>query len=233
MKFINTDFPYAVWTFTDLLRVTVGVLGGGALFYFCTLLVAGDRTSTLQLATYVGSLLMIVFPLCLVKKKFGLSKEILGLRNGRLGFLSGVLIGTSLALIYSFVVQLTPLRYASLPVDLKPSFSLADIILVPLSVSGFASTVLVPISEEVMIRGFIYGYFRKRTGRVSGLVLQALLFSLLHFSYTDDNAIQLFIHYFAVGLMLGGLYEKTGSLYPSIACHGVINYFAIILVVVK
>jgi membrane protease YdiL (CAAX protease family) len=222
-KYTETDIPNAVWTIRDVLIVILCVLASGILFYIAALAFFGDNKATFRIARYVGSLLMIFTPLVWVKRKYGLSKEILGLRKGNLSLPFYILLGIGAAVIYSLIIQLTPLRYGAAITGLKISYSYIDLILLPLSISGFASIVLTPVGEEIMVRGFMYGYFRKRLGAALGLLLQAIVFSLLHLS-PSIKSIQVFI----IGIILGLLYEKTGSIYSSMICHGAINYIAII-----
>lgn len=226
-KYAKREIPNAIWSIKDVMVVTLCVIVGGLLFYFTTLVLFDDSKTTFRLARYVGSLLMIFVPLFWVNKKYGLSKEVLGLRKGNLNLLSHVLIGVIAAFIYFFLLQLTPFRYGAAPIDLKLSYSSVNLILLPFSISGFATTVLTPVSEEIMIRGFIYGYLRKKQGVFFGLFLQAVLFSLLHYN-VYGNALNAVVQTFIIGLILGLLYEKTESLYPSMICHGVINYLSII-----
>ena len=89
--------------------------------------------------------------------------------------LSLVLIGILPAIIYSFLLWMTPL-WRSLPAltNMKASDYYIYLILAPISINGFATLVLTPISEEVLDRGFIYGYLRRKLGIVFGLILQAL-----------------------------------------------------------
>ena len=100
----------------------------------------------------------------------------------------------------------------------------------PLFPYGFASTVLVPLSEEVLHRGFLYAYLRTVLGKWPALVLQAVMFTALHLRLADPSwsyGIHL-ADVFLLGLAFGFLYEHTESLYPSIVCHGTINYLAIL-----
>ncbi|MCL4492317.1 MAG: CPBP family intramembrane metalloprotease [Nitrospirae bacterium] len=222
---IDSRIPLVPWTVRDLAIVAGGTFLSGLLFYALLLVLFGNTRATFRLARYVAPLIMIFFPPFWIKRKYGLSKETLGLRKGNPIY---VLIGVTIAVIYSVVIQLTPLKYGTASVDLK-SYSLVYLIWAPFSISGFPSIVLAPISEEILDRGFIYSYLRKKLGVGIALMLQALLFSLLHFNYAYSNALSLLLHRFVVGVILGLLYEKSGNLYPSIICHSTINYLAVII----
>ncbi|MBI2094990.1 MAG: CPBP family intramembrane metalloprotease [Candidatus Omnitrophica bacterium] len=74
-------------------------------------------------------------------------------------------------------------------------------------------TVVGPVAEEIFFRGFVYGAFRKKFGTVAGALAAASLFSAMHMSLVA------FLPILCLGLFLIYLYEKTGSLVPSITAH--------------
>jgi membrane protease YdiL (CAAX protease family) len=107
--------------------------------------------------------------------------------------------------------------------------NLVMVILALITVEGFASIVLGPISEEVFIRGFLYGYLRSRIGVGFGLLVQAIIFSVLHLDFSFSVSIWgLVFEGIVLGVLWGMLYEVSGSLYPSILCHSTTNYILII-----
>jgi membrane protease YdiL (CAAX protease family) len=221
--------PVSTWTIKDVLLVIFFVFVISVVFYITLLELVGDNKTTFRLARYVTSLLTLFLPLLWIKKKYGLSKEALGLRKGHLKLSLLVLIGIGTALIYSLLVRLTPLWQVSILTNLKVSNYYISLIFLPLSIDGFANIILTPISEEVMDRGFIYGYLRRKLGLVFGLILKALFFSLSHLGYIYGDMFYLIGSRFLIGLVLGILYETTGSIYSSIVFHSVFNYFIIIM----
>ena len=84
-----------------------------------------------------------------------------------------------------------------------------------------------PIAEEIFFRGLLYGGLRNRIGVGRALVLTAFLFACLH---TDPVS---FLPIFALGLLFGWVYEKTGSLAAPVAIHvlhnGVMLYAAFLI----
>lgn len=76
--------------------------------------------------------------------------------------------------------------------------------------------VLTPVAEELMFRGVLYGALR-RYGIVAATIVSALLFGLAHG----------FTIVFPVAVMLGALnallYERAGSIWPSVVAHAVHN----------
>lgn len=83
--------------------------------------------------------------------------------------------------------------------------------------SIFLACVAGPFFEEIFFRGFCYPAFKKRWGVGWGLVLSAAFFGAIH------QNIFAFWPIFVLGLALGYLYEKRGTLVPSIALHIIHN----------
>lgn len=83
--------------------------------------------------------------------------------------------------------------------------------------SIFLACVAGPFLEEIFFRGFCYPAFKKRWGRG-----WALFWSSAFFASTHQNLFA-FFPIFVLGLGLGYLYEKRGTLVPSIVLHIVHN----------
>jgi membrane protease YdiL (CAAX protease family) len=100
----------------------------------------------------------------------------------------------------------------------------------PLLGGGFGGLVLAlalggvvaPLAEEVFFRGYLYAGLRERFGKGWALVASAAIFTVVHFTPG------VFPPIFVIGLVLAGLYEITGSLWPSIALHAAVNSLAFI-----
>ena len=219
--------PESPWTIKDVVLVVILTFAISGIFYITLLELLGDNKTTVRVARYIGSLLMIFLPLFWIKKRYGLTKEALGLKRGNLYLSVSVLIGIETGLFYSLLIKLTIFKHTPV-IDLNIPNLYIYLILLPISINGFATIILAPIGEEILDRGFIYGYLRRRLGITLGLILQALFFSLSHPNYLYGNSILLIIIGVVVGLIFGILYEKTGSIYTSIICHGTINYLGII-----
>lgn len=79
------------------------------------------------------------------------------------------------------------------------------------------SCVLAPFLEEMLFRGVILRSFLNRYPPGRAIIATALLFGIFHL-----NAYQ-FVTASLGGLVLGWLYERTRSLWPSIALHALYN----------
>lgn len=78
-------------------------------------------------------------------------------------------------------------------------------------------SVLAPLCEEPLFRGLVYQSVRSKIGVVGGAVFSAFLFAILHLDPGGLGPL------FALGLVLAIVFEKTGSLVPSMICHGLWN----------
>lgn len=85
--------------------------------------------------------------------------------------------------------------------------------------------ILAPISEELMFRGILYRYLRQRFGRLVGLAVTPVLFSLLHFNWASFASLT------ALATVLALAYEKTGDLRVPIVAHGLFNLNTIVFLV--
>ncbi len=81
----------------------------------------------------------------------------------------------------------------------------------------FFVTFIGPLDEEIFFRGFA-------VPRI-GIVLSALIFGLLHYGYGSTFGIEI-IAAFIFGLLAGYVFKKTGSLYPSLTAHILVNLLA-------
>lgn len=74
-----------------------------------------------------------------------------------------------------------------------------------------------PVFEEIVFRGWLFGGLRKKWGDYPALLASSLLFAIIH---GDGPGLPVL---FALGMIFGLLYKKSGSLYPSILVHSFWN----------
>lgn len=85
------------------------------------------------------------------------------------------------------------------------------------------TVVLAPVMEETLFRGIIQGSIYRRDGAVKSILLSALLFGVFHIIP------QQVINAFLVGIILGYIYFRTGSLLTVIILHALNNAISYIL----
>jgi len=81
----------------------------------------------------------------------------------------------------------------------------------------FLMVVLGPIGEEILFRGLAYSILRQRRSKLAAIIIVSIIFALAH------SQIIHFMPIFIMGIILAYLYERTGSIVPSIALHSSIN----------
>ena len=90
------------------------------------------------------------------------------------------------------------------------------------------ATLLAPITEELLFRGWIYTSLREVIGVRFGILVSAALFALAHWESTHLYALAVF----PVGLALGYIRQRTDSVAASITFHALYNGVAAVLLFV-
>ena len=96
-------------------------------------------------------------------------------------------------------------------------------------VSSIIAGVFGPIIEEIFFRGVMYNAVKKKMGVFWGIFITSVLFSFLH-THAASYFLVGFIPIAILGAALAYLYEKTGSLIPSITLHMLNNVGSVIMV---
>ncbi|MHB8891680.1 MAG: CPBP family intramembrane glutamic endopeptidase [Candidatus Limnocylindrales bacterium] len=100
-----------------------------------------------------------------------------------------------------------------------------------------SAAVLAPIGEELFFRGFATTAWAKAVGIGPAVVRGAILFSIAHvltlldssFAEGAQRALFSFVGLLPVGIALGWLFLRRGSLYAAIGLHGAFNGIQLIL----
>lgn len=85
------------------------------------------------------------------------------------------------------------------------------------------TTICAPVLEEILFRGQILGSCRERFGGFWAVIISAILFALAHFSVPQQ-----LVNAFVVGIILGFIYIRTGSLLAVMILHAINNGLAFI-----
>lgn len=85
-----------------------------------------------------------------------------------------------------------------------------------------AAGLVAPVAEELFFRGFLYPGLIQRLGRTGASLASALAFALAHVLPTT------ILPLFVIGLLLNWLYDQTGSIWPGMGLHAVLNGLALL-----
>lgn len=80
---------------------------------------------------------------------------------------------------------------------------------------GFVTIILAPMVEEIIYRGLLYVPLHRKIGKYGAIILSALVWSYGH----HFPSLLTIIGTFIIGLILGWLYDRSGSLVPPIIFH--------------
>jgi CAAX protease family protein len=90
--------------------------------------------------------------------------------------------------------------------------------------AAFVVIVIAPASEEFFFRGFFYGALRSRFGVIGAAAIDGVVFGGIHITSSDTVALAPILA--ALGFMFCLVYERTGSIFPTIALHALNNTIA-------
>jgi CAAX protease family protein len=97
---------------------------------------------------------------------------------------------------------------------------------VGLILAGIMVIAVAPAAEEFFFRGFFYRALRSRLPVYSAAAIDGVVFGLIHFDFSGTDALLILPPLAVLGFIFCLVYEKTGSLYPTIALHAVNNSIA-------
>jgi membrane protease YdiL (CAAX protease family) len=225
---------YATWAPRHLV---LGIVGGLFLYFLFgvalvvpAVAIAGEDSAESLLAQAVTVILWDLGLVCLVYvlvKKTGGTWRSLGFRRPRtvspadnpwfgtlgLAFAASILFRV-IAGVYVALIGLLGLD-SLLPDDQIPSgfYEHSEV----LWVLGISVVLTAPFAEEIFFRGFLYAGLRRYQGVLVAALISGTFFSLAH------GNLGLLIPFILVGAALSYIYERTGSIYPSMSAHFMFN----------
>jgi membrane protease YdiL (CAAX protease family) len=93
--------------------------------------------------------------------------------------------------------------------------------------AGILIVVAAPISEEVFFRGFMFGGLRNRLSFGLAAPLSAAIFGAFHF--TGPDSVGVLLPLAVLGFAMCWVYERTGSILPTIGMHALNNALAFVI----
>ena len=76
-----------------------------------------------------------------------------------------------------------------------------------------------PLAEEMLFRGVLFASMRVRFGFWPAALASSLIFGVIHLAPAQ------LLPLVALGMVLAWMYERTGSLWPSVVAHVVQNAY--------
>jgi membrane protease YdiL (CAAX protease family) len=147
-----------------------------------------------------------------------------GLRGTRLRSAVG---WAALGMLSFFV--LTAIYSALLHPDAKQSVTRdlgADQGTAGLIAAGLMVMVVAPAAEEFFFRGFFYRALRTRYPVLVAAGIDGALFGVIHYDFSGANALLIVPPLALLGFIFCLVYERTGSIFPTIALHALNNSIA-------
>ena len=213
---------YAGVAFVTALVVTLVAVGIEAAI---TGAESGDQSATftivatlLQSAALVGSAVLFAsFTLPPRPWHFGLRRTPFRQAVGWAAL--GMLCFYVLTAVYSALVH--PDAEQSVTRDLGADQGTAGLI-----AAGVMIMVIAPAAEEFFFRGFFYRALRTRYPVLVAAVIDGVLFGAIHYDFSGAEALLLVPPLGLLGVIFCLVYERTGSIFPTIALHALNNSIA-------
>ncbi len=241
----NGKVPWNPWV---ALFWVVGVFFAAQYFssYLISLYPYWHHWSHAEAVAWLNGSVIAQFLYILVAETFIIGSIYLFLRYYKVGFLSiglkkprwrDLLYGLAAIPVY-FVLYIVTV---SLVLHFIPSFDVNQRQQIGFSnVHGAAALILTfislavlpPLAEEIMVRGFLYGTFKKILPTAAAVIATSLVFASAHLSEGGATG-PLYIaalDTFVLSLVLIYLREKTGSLWASITLHAAKNGYAFFII---
>ena len=181
--------------------------------YFLLLFMVFAFVSMDYYEVIAGIIALIAFGWLLHKKQM-LHMSSRDLKGSQLLFCVG--IGLGLALISKMAIVLgvlsqEPITEQNVPDPFFWAVSLAT------------TVVLIPIVEELLFRGILFGSFCRAFSYKIAIVLSAVLFMLVHSMVSWPSV-------FVIGVLLAWLYWQTDNLAVTMVIHGTVNFGSLLAI---
>ena len=129
-------------------------------------------------------------------------------------------------LLMGMIVQYNPVEQVAV------SYVKESIVSLPLFLcTFFVVTFCVPITEELLFRGYVHAWLRRFVSPKITVLIGSLFFTAMHFSMKQGwSNIELTCSLFVLSCSIGFLYEKYRSLWVSIGLHSSFNLLNVSLI---
>ncbi len=143
-------------------------------------------------------------------------------------FLYAVLAAVAYFVIYLFILSVITKLIPSLNIEQKQELGFDNVAKYQLPLVFLSLVILPPIIEEITARGLLYSGLRNKYKIPQAALLTSFLFAIAHLQAGSGNPLLWVaaIDTFILSFVLIYVKEKTGSLWSSIALHGIKNLIA-------
>lgn len=144
---------------------------------------------------------------------------------------AGVLVGVVMLGLGLWVIAYEVLKLFSAigigPIDLERTAELEraklEFSAIALWVVWFTSALVPAFAEEYFFRGYVLSAFRGRVTRGRAILFSSLIFGLFHVVSGSQLTLERFMPTVLLGVFLGFLAVRTGSLWPGVFLHAIHN----------
>lgn len=128
-----------------------------------------------------------------------------------------------LFVILALVLNVVLLRIPALSTDSSYVQSYGEITAGGVWQTCLATCIVVPVLEELVFRGVVFGQMKDAFGTVAGIVLSAAAFGLVHHNMAQ------FIYAAILGIVLALMYNRMKRLYFPILAHALANFAVLMM----
>ncbi|MBL7157313.1 MAG: CPBP family intramembrane metalloprotease [Candidatus Omnitrophica bacterium] len=243
----GTDPPR--WKIGDVFKIVILAFTFGYLFFMALSFCLGALQSVMKtkftffknnnirmildtvVLDFIALLIILKFMRKVYKKKFAslgfvkknIKKNILYGICGYVAIVPVILILGILVYILLNILQIKP------PPQPIVGLFLAEKNIALIFTSSIIAAIFGPVIEEIFFRGVMYNAVKRKFGVFAGIFITSILFSFLH-THAMTYFLVGFIPIMILGMTLAYLYEKTGSLIPSITLHIMNNVGSVFMV---
>lgn len=126
---------------------------------------------------------------------------------------AGLLGFATLVALLSLAARLVPLP-AGTPITTPPEMPVATVVILLTMQSVMAG-----VTEEAAFRGYMQSMIERRHGLLIAILVNGIVFGLLHFSSHPRDVLLMLPYYVAVAAVYGGLTWAADSILPAIVLH--------------
>lgn len=221
-----------VWQWRDLIFMLVLVMVLVPIFIETFLFdyLVSVFQNELYAGTLNGFIMAILFTTALyfiVLKPKGQSWKAVGVQSFPLREWKLIAVWTAILIVVSIALVIA-MSFLGIGTENSKTESLqSQMTLLNFGIGFVSAAVISPIYEEIVYRGFFYRFFSSRYGILSGMVISSIIFTVVHIPTYNTLPVN-----FVSGLVFSWVYQKTGSVIPSMLIHGIFNGIAVMLTAV-